>query len=615
MSRKRMPAENEDFLLFGNDDGSFNDPYIEMKSVDGFVINPITYMRIDAENEWNTDPNMAEKSFLFTETFSKFADYSSLILIGRTGTGKTSIIRCMHAEIEKRRKEGRSAGTDRLKGVDNYDISFVIHFKEILQFLAREEIDFSGPTIIYELPDIIKMWVHIMMMIEILKSEDNTSGLIKIRSYLESKELYKDDHPVANGIRLLFKTAKNTAQESGKLGLIVIADIINSLLDSGYNDALTEMYNFLKGKNALVLVDTLDEYNLRSNSILKCTKALIAACFDFYNNATRDRIWLKASLPSEIYTMLVDSLPGKQRYNTVIIQWSNKDLIKMIAMKLLEVRDQGHIAFKGEYDYKDFYEINRNSYNNALKLIYEILPEKCPTSLWIGSDQNDPLSQLLCPTIHYCIRHTLKKPREILTIFNHFLSAIIDQRKGTEYFIDNPGIIKDYIHSTQEDLIGSALSMYETTYPHINGICYTVLQGMNAICFGKDFDNRLKTAEAQIEADYRITEKYDKKDIQRILLESGLVGQMVDSSIVRIKDQNNGEGKSIRNSYRAVSASYEYQVKGHLEMKKDTKCVIHPMCYEHFGCRVRQQTVVFPDRFDQMDTTIVGLKYDTPEVK
>ena len=160
MSRKRMPAENEDFLLFGNDDGSFNDPYIEMKSVDGFVINPITYMRIDAENEWNTDPGMAEKSFLFTETFSKFADYSSLILIGRTGTGKTSIIRCMHAEIEKRRKEGRSAGTDRLKGVDNYDISFVIHFKEILQFLAREEIDFSGPTIIYELPDIIKMWVQ-----------------------------------------------------------------------------------------------------------------------------------------------------------------------------------------------------------------------------------------------------------------------------------------------------------------------------------------------------------------------------------------------------------------------------------------------------------------------
>ena len=355
MSRRRAFAENEDHLLFINDDSLFNDPYIEMKSVDGFVINPITYMRIDAENEWNTNPQMAEKSFLYTETFTKFADYSSLILIGRTGTGKTSIIRCMHEEIEKRRKEGKGVGTSRLKGIDNYDVSFVIHFKDILQFLVREEIDFTGPTIIYELPDIIKMWVHIMMMIEILKSHDNTANLIKIRSYLESKELYKDDHAVTNGIRILFKTAKNTAQESGKLGLIVIADIINSLLDSGYNDALIEMYNYLKGKNSLVLVDTLDEYNLRSNSILKCTKALIATCFDFYNNATKDRIWLKASLPSEIYTMLVDSLPGKQRYNTVIIQWSNKDLIKMIAMKLLEVRDQGYSTFNGEYDYNDFY--------------------------------------------------------------------------------------------------------------------------------------------------------------------------------------------------------------------------------------------------------------------
>ena len=71
MSRKRMPAENEDFLLFGNDDGSFNDPYIEMKSVDGFVINPITYMRIDAENEWNT-------SRISSSVFSKFSVYRDI---------------------------------------------------------------------------------------------------------------------------------------------------------------------------------------------------------------------------------------------------------------------------------------------------------------------------------------------------------------------------------------------------------------------------------------------------------------------------------------------------------------------------------------------------------
>ena len=158
----------------------------------------------------------------------------------------------------------------------------------------------------------------------------------------------------------------------------------------------------------MVLVDTLNEYDLRDRSILLCTKALIATCFQFYEEAEKDRIWMKISLPSEIYTMLVDSLPGKQRHNTVIIQWSSKELIKMIAIRLLESQDKGYLKFESHFTYKNFYDTDPNAYDNAKKLIAELLPDKCPTSLWIGDQHGNRKTYFVLPTIHYCIRHTLK---------------------------------------------------------------------------------------------------------------------------------------------------------------------------------------------------------------
>ena len=65
-----------------------------------------------------------------------------------------------------------------------------------------------------------------------------------------------------------------------------------------------------------------------------------------------------------------------------------------------------------------------------------------------------------------------------------------------------------------------------------------------------------------------------------------------------INESEPKEPHNIRNSYILVEALYEYQVKGRLRFSDDNYYVIHPMCYEHFGCRVRKQTLVFPNRID-----------------
>lgn len=61
-----------------------------------------------------------------------------------------------------------------------------------------------------------------------------------------------------------------------------------------------------------------------------------------------------------------------------------------------------------------------------------------------------------------------------MTIFNYFLAKIYEE-KDFKYFIHNPNEICNMIHSTQEEAISSALSMYTTSYKDIKEACEIVL--------------------------------------------------------------------------------------------------------------------------------------------
>lgn len=612
MKRKNRNKEDlRDTAIF-EDEYELKDPVIMMENIDGFLPNPQRYIELDdAEIEWSWDPQSAKIKFLYTKAYKDFSKTSSLLLLGRTGTGKTAILRYLAEKVNR----GKNA---------NYNSAIVIEFDEILNVLAVDEIDFTDVNVIYTLQQIISACINTEIMLQLLFDAKNSGQeLKKIRAYLSGKRLYKEENGsvVHDRIDKLLNSIKRAGDLPGKAGehvnnVVAISDFMISLMENlrtcGYDDAFDEMRNILKEKEMLVLVDTAKNYNLRDKRVVLCTKALVSACFEFYKNAKRDHIWMKASIPSEVYTSLVNMLPGKQQGNTVIIQWSSKDLIKMIAMRLLEYSkksisedDSISIRFKRDYHYSDFYDENSEAFDNARALIWELLPKECPSSLRVENSNGTPL---VFDTLAYCIRHTLKKPRELILIFNYFLTAIIDQEKGQNYFIDNPSEIKNYVHATQESVISSALSMYEPFYPNIQEACDMVLHGQMAVTWGKSFEENLRKAEGMIQRNIDIRSNnrmYGMYEIKQVLMESGLVGKMVTSSIVHLTGSEDGMTEIC---YRAVKATFEYQVKGQLKMHWDTKCVIHPMCYEHFGCKVKCQTVVYPDRMDQEGIISVRVK-------
>lgn len=556
----------------------FQDSITQMKNVDGLLKNAKLYLgKVDAVKEWNDDSNEAYKRFLHTQSYCDFVEEDALILLGRTGTGKTSILRCLCENVNQ-------------KKVNLYNIAITAQFNEILENLINVVDDFNSPIINTQLVKIISMYINCYVMKALLNQKDYIDTSSAMYSYIRDNQLYDlgDENYGRSGINKIHSMIKASKQLSGKPGEIAndiatVADILSAFSQNGYEEAYIEMMKVLRNKKVLVLIDTLNEYDLRDARIVLCVKALIASCFDYYNNTATNHIFVKISIPSEIHTHLIEQLPGKQQGNTVVIQWTNNDLLKMIAIRLLahyENSEEKVLNFEEKYSYKDFYDDNINATCNAKQILYELLPKTCPTSLEFYFD-----------TLAYCIRHTLKKPRELITIFNYFLSKIYEE-KDSHFFIKNPNEIRNIIHSTQEEMISAALSMYATSYKDIKEACEIVLQGSTYYFQGKDLTDKLKEAEVNRQG-------YDTNDIKRILLESGLIGKINEISKKCVKEDEDSKNKryTIQNSIRIIKAKFEYQVKGRLSLNRDDYYVLHPMCYEHFECKVGSQTLVYPDEF------------------
>lgn len=554
----------------------FNDEVVKMQNVDGILGNVARYLgTVDAAKEWNDNAKEAHKKFLHTKSYCDFEKEDSLILLGRTGTGKTAILRCLSENVNNRR-------------ITTYDCAVTVPFDMILDNLINTVDDFSVSTINYNLVKSITIFINCFVMKTLVKKNlaDRSS---KIYKYINDNKLYDigDIEYLRGGInkiKNMIYAAKKLKNKPGEVAsdIITVIDIIEAFLQNGYEEAYAEMVKILKSFKVLVLIDTLDEYDLRDIKIVLCMKALIATCFEFYNISSQNHVYVKISIPSEIHTHLIEKLPGKQQGNTVVIQWNNNDLVKMIAIRLLsfsKTKEGREFNFENSYKYEDFYGDNTKSSDCAEQLIHEFLPKDCSTSLNFSFD-----------TIAYCIRHTLKKPRELMSIFNCLISKIIENH-DMKYFMNHDYEISDMIHSTQEELITAALSMYSTSYPNILRSCEIVLHDLNYYFKGKELEDRLKEAVA-------IYQGYDKEDIKRILLESGLVGKINKISYI---SKNNSPSENITHNQnkcvRIVKAKFEYQVKGRLSLNRDSYYVLHPMCYEHFECTLGSQTLVYPDEF------------------
>lgn len=389
--------------------------------------------------------------------------------------------------------------------------------------------------------------------------------------------------------RLLIKTHKIIAEDD---------DVTCNMND--YKKALKELETFLTSsrKKVLVLLDSFDEYKINDKAFVIATKALILACFQIFCNSAQKCIHFKMALASEVYTRVLTHLPAQSQTNTVVILWSYKELIRCMALRfvswyhdpLAKHQDKRELfSFLQNYKVSDLRN-SRTAYEIAEQIFFNIIPKICKTN-----------SDYKYLSLAFISRHTMKKPREILQIFNAILDRIIHENNGRYFLEENNALtLKDIVHSLQYEFIEQTLSIYKTFIPNIGSYINDLLYGRKFIfsLAEDDFIDKLKEVNVRIQSDSNDNEYlyyWQDRDIISIVFETGLLGKV---SRVRTIDASNIEQFSFNDEIKIVDALFEYQFKGKIQKSPEIQYVIHPMCYEHYNCNVGMRSMVNTDSFD-----------------
>lgn len=521
----------------------------------------------DATKEWNDNPNLAKKNFLYTQTYNSFLNKNSLILLGRTGTGKTAILRYT---------EDRINNCEETQYKDVLRIGFedlIRSFSNIEEFENKVKTNDS-------LKDCLEVIIYYRIMQHIcssVKYENIDKKMIS--ACLKEKGMISAD--LYDKIKEMLKISSKAENKIGHISssLLLISNLIDILKTNDYQSAVNQVHDVLKETSLLVLIDTKNEYDIKDLREVIIVKALIATCFSFYNRNKNTNIHVKISIPSEIHTYILHELPGKHQSNTVPIHWGYKDLLFFIAFRinsLNEISDNSLWEKVCTSEMESLYKRDDKSLELAKTIMGTILPLRCPTSLNYSFN-----------TFAYCIRHTLKKPRELLLIFNKLFS-VIETTGDLEFFKKNPDRIRTIIHSCQEELINSALSMYHSSYKDIGQAISKVFNNKPFILDYNTLNSALKEANAWIQ---NRRYNYDMDDLRRIIFESGLIGKINNRSLIK----TNNDVLQNKNEVKLYTVLFEYQIKGKLSINKDDLFAIHPMCYEHYNCYIDENSLVYPE--------------------
>lgn len=512
-----------------------------------------------AEAEWNKNPNEANKRFLNVSAYKKFRDDYYLGLVGRTGTGKTSIIRKILNAIKNNENNYFKHGIE--LSLKDY-ILYLPNYANINESIKEKA----------EVERNLTIYINICVMRYVMENRrmfEKGKNIVPIEKYLKEQGIGKN----TDIIRKIFDILSNAEQGNSVVSAVgILAKVSLAFSGESYDNALDRLHEILDNESILVVIDTIEQYDIRDEQLKVIMKALIQVSSEFSWNFDKNKIFVKYALPSEIYTQIRSLLPAKLIGRIISIEWNYKDLVKMIAVKFFcyASTQEKFFSFIKNYQLKDLYE----NPQTAINIMYEILPQMCPATIALKFD-----------TLAYYIRHTQKKPRQLLLIVDALLNEIME-KNDENYLKKNVDQVRHIIHSVQEEMIMDSIAMYRDSIPALLQICCDVLNGKNYCFSAKEFDGYIRAVKKIYKQGLSLDE------IKRVIIESGLVGIEENGAYI----PENSKWFENKKVIRIMNTSFEYQIKGNLVYNNDSIMYIHPMCYEYFKCKISRYTMVYPDR-------------------
>lgn len=514
----------------------------------------------DADDEWTIDQKPIDV-FLHTNSYEAFKRTDCLYLFGRRGTGKTTMMHMLRYEVRR-------------GYIPDYSYAWILDqeeaYHELSMQLRLSPLAQLPPDELVHL--LVKKWVWVLnissmeAVVEAEYENPNTDNDIStIENYLRDQNSMGvgansiDFHtsPFRRLSKIITEELDAVDYISTKVGSALVK-ISNRLYTPNYKKAQKALSNVLDRSNGtcLVMVDSIELYNLQDNIQQAVITALIEAARRMHNTRTTNRILVKAAFPSEIYPRLAPMNKGKTEKRNVFILWQYRDLVSLLAKRYWRM-----VHINGKPDADDYGRLN--DFNTARDFLYQYLPPQVIGETNVAFD-----------TLAYITRHTQKKPRQIILLLNVVLTLAEDE--GMNLFKITPNWVVRGVHARLDMVVDSALDMYQQINPHAEQLVKRALTGAPSYFDHSTLDQLLKeVGSLRAEAGLSINE------VKSLFLEIGVIGLWVDR-------------RNLNSKKTILETLFEYQVKNTLTITNRSQCAVHPMFYQELQIDVDPDTFVYP---------------------
>ncbi len=517
----------------------------------------------DAKNEWinNGEPH---KLFLHTEGYINFKLNQVLFLFGRRGTGKTAMMQMLRYEI-RNRKTKEYTYVWLVDQEDAYhDLAIQIRMSPLSQLPPNELVHLLK-----------KKWSWVittsaMCSVVIQEEQTDNENLRIIKDYLKSQNLIQRlgvTGPLNVVSDILSEELISVDCAPFKIAA-AIARVTKRLLSTQYYNAKKSLSEFLSenSRSCLVMIDSIEKYNLSDKISDSVASALIDSSLEFYVKRKTDRIYPKIAFPSEVFPHLSPSNQEKMEGKILFILWTYKDLVSLLAKRYYKLL----LGIKEVDIYEELVQ-----YEHAISFLYRFMPSKIKTD-----------SGILFDTIAYIMRHTHKKPRQAILLLNIILT--LSEKKNLEKTQLTEECIKEGVHSRLDILVNGAMHIYDQIYPKAVQLIRRTLIGARSCFTYPELDIMFKES-----ISLRVEANLSKDNVRELFTQSSVVG------LLDRKGKINGISKTI------IEGLFDYQIKGTIQLSNDSICVIHPMFYQELQIEVDMDSLVYPKPAEDVEKEVL----------
>lgn len=339
---------------------------------------------------------------------------------------------------------------------------------------------------------------------------------------------------------------------------------------------LDKLPQLLPSKRILIILDTLESYRTHELEIRDAFKGILSAVNGAMAEDRLHQVGLRLFIPAEIFEDVSREIPAKADSNTMFLRWQSGDLFAMLARRYLnmlkrtssigdsEASALGKIVANGyaaSYDDQDVAQHGRRV-RDEFWYGEGFLPEKLVN---VRGEEEDCFA--------YILRHTQRRPRELIWILNQIIRKAITSDARTFPRLSAEAVVNGiHDHGTLITMLRDTLSPFDGYVDEIVDRARTVFYEKPRVMSGSELGNFA-------EALYDVGPVPDlmPEDFIRYLLRAGLIGLIPD--FAGSKDGPYTVGL------------FEYLMQDHIAFNKTLHYYVHPMLGDAFGM---SRSIEFP---------------------